>query len=92
MIELVKDKEAEMHLEGRPLVLIPLVFARGVLMGESEDERRWHSATRRGARPRCGPPTPPASTDAWSCCSATVARRSCARSTGPRRRPTSPAA
>jgi DNA-binding transcriptional ArsR family regulator len=39
MIELIKDKEAEMHLEGRPLVLIPLVFARGVLMGESEDER-----------------------------------------------------
>ena len=39
MIELVKDKEAEMHLEGRPLVLIPLVFARGVLMGESEDEQ-----------------------------------------------------
>ena len=29
----------EMHLEGRPLVLIPLVFARGVLMGESEDEQ-----------------------------------------------------
>jgi DNA-binding transcriptional ArsR family regulator len=39
MIELIKDKEAEMHLEGRPLVLIPLVFARGVLMGESEDEQ-----------------------------------------------------
>jgi DNA-binding transcriptional ArsR family regulator len=39
MIELVKDKEAEMHLEGRPLVLIPLVFARGVLMGESENEQ-----------------------------------------------------
>ena len=40
VIELIKDKECDMHLDGRPLVLIPLVFARGVLMGESEDEQR----------------------------------------------------
>jgi DNA-binding transcriptional ArsR family regulator len=39
MIELIKDKQCEMHLDGRPLVLIPLVFARGVLMGESQDEQ-----------------------------------------------------
>ncbi len=39
MIELVKDKQCEMYLDGRPLVLIPLVFARGVLMGESQDEQ-----------------------------------------------------
>jgi DNA-binding transcriptional ArsR family regulator len=38
VIELYKEKEYDMRLEGRPLVLIPLVFARGVLMGESEDE------------------------------------------------------
>ena len=37
-IELIKDKQCTMSLEGRPLVLIPLVFARGVLMGESADE------------------------------------------------------
>src|SRR4029450_1039294 len=39
LIGLAKDRGAEMHLEGRPLVLIPLVFARGVLMGESENEQ-----------------------------------------------------
>jgi DNA-binding transcriptional ArsR family regulator len=39
VIELFKEKEFEMHLEGRPLVLIPLVFARGVLMGVSEGQR-----------------------------------------------------
>ena len=38
IIELFKEKEYDMRLAGRPLVLIPLVFARGVLMGESEDE------------------------------------------------------
>jgi DNA-binding transcriptional ArsR family regulator len=38
VIELYKEKEYDMRLSGRPLVLIPLVFARGVLMGESEDE------------------------------------------------------
>lgn len=39
VIELFKDKDFEMHLDGRPLVLIPLVFARGVLMGVSEGQR-----------------------------------------------------
>ena len=39
VIELYKDKEYDMHLRGRPLVLIPLVFARGVLMGVSETQR-----------------------------------------------------
>ena len=39
VIELYKDKEYDMHLKGRPLVLIPLVFARGVLMGVSERQR-----------------------------------------------------
>ena len=39
VIELYKDKNYEMHLAGRPLVLIPLVFARGVLMGVSEGQR-----------------------------------------------------
>jgi DNA-binding transcriptional ArsR family regulator len=38
VIELFKEKEYDMRLAGRPLVLIPLVFARGVLMGESEDD------------------------------------------------------
>jgi DNA-binding transcriptional ArsR family regulator len=38
VIELYKEKEYDLRLAGRPLVLIPLVFARGVLMGESEDE------------------------------------------------------
>jgi DNA-binding transcriptional ArsR family regulator len=38
IIELWKEKEYDLRLAGRPLVLIPLVFARGVLMGESEDE------------------------------------------------------
>ncbi len=38
IIELYKEKEYDMRLAGRPLVLIPLVFARGVLMGESEDQ------------------------------------------------------
>jgi DNA-binding transcriptional ArsR family regulator len=38
-IELFKEKHFEMHLEGRPLVLMPLVFARGVLMGVSEGQR-----------------------------------------------------
>ena len=39
VIELYKEKNYEMHLAGRPLVLIPLVFARGVLMGVSEGQR-----------------------------------------------------
>jgi DNA-binding transcriptional ArsR family regulator len=39
VIELYKEKEYDMHLEGRPLVLIPLVFTRGVLMGVSEGQR-----------------------------------------------------
>jgi DNA-binding transcriptional ArsR family regulator len=39
VIELYKDKEFDMHLEGRPLVLIPLVFTRSVLMGVSEGQR-----------------------------------------------------
>ena len=38
VIELFKDKEYEMRLEGRVLVLIPLVFS-SVLVGESHDER-----------------------------------------------------
>jgi DNA-binding transcriptional ArsR family regulator len=38
-IELFKDKQFELHLEGRPLVLMPLVFARGVLVGVSESQR-----------------------------------------------------
>jgi hypothetical protein len=38
-IELYQEKNYEMHLEGRPLVLIPLVFARSVLMGVSEGQR-----------------------------------------------------
>jgi DNA-binding transcriptional ArsR family regulator len=38
VIELFKEKEYDLRLEGRPLVLIPLVFARGVIMGESEDD------------------------------------------------------
>jgi DNA-binding transcriptional ArsR family regulator len=38
VIELYKEKNYDMRLAGRPLVLIPLIFARGVLMGESEDE------------------------------------------------------
>jgi DNA-binding transcriptional ArsR family regulator len=38
VIELFKEKEYDMRLEGRPLVLIPLIFARGVLMGESADD------------------------------------------------------
>jgi DNA-binding transcriptional ArsR family regulator len=38
VIELYKEKEYDMRLEGRVLVLIPLVFARGVMMGESEDQ------------------------------------------------------
>jgi hypothetical protein len=38
-IELYKEKNYDMHLEGRPLVLIPLVFARDVLMGVSEGQR-----------------------------------------------------
>jgi DNA-binding transcriptional ArsR family regulator len=38
-LELYKEKDYEMHLEGRPLVLIPLVFARSVLMGVSEGQR-----------------------------------------------------
>jgi DNA-binding transcriptional ArsR family regulator len=38
-IELFKEKHYDMHLEGRPLVLIPLVFARDVLMGVSEGQR-----------------------------------------------------
>jgi DNA-binding transcriptional ArsR family regulator len=37
-IELHKEKQCSLQLGGRPLVLIPLVFARGVLMGESEDD------------------------------------------------------
>jgi hypothetical protein len=36
-IELYKAKDYEMHLEGRPLVLIP--FARDVLMGVPEGQR-----------------------------------------------------
>jgi DNA-binding transcriptional ArsR family regulator len=36
-IELHKEKECNLRLGGRPLVLVPLVFARGVLMGESVD-------------------------------------------------------
>jgi DNA-binding transcriptional ArsR family regulator len=39
IIELYKTKDYEMHLEGRPLVLIPLVFARSVLMGVSDGQR-----------------------------------------------------
>jgi DNA-binding transcriptional ArsR family regulator len=39
MIELYKEKDFDMHLEGRPLILIPLVFTRGVLMGVSEGQR-----------------------------------------------------
>jgi DNA-binding transcriptional ArsR family regulator len=39
VIELVKDKDGEMRLDGRALVLIPLVFTRNWLMGESEDDR-----------------------------------------------------
>jgi DNA-binding transcriptional ArsR family regulator len=39
VIELYKEKNFEMHLEGRPLVLMPLVFARNVLMGVSEGQR-----------------------------------------------------
>ena len=93
MIELVKDKECEMHLEGRPLVLIPLVFARGVLMGESEDEQAVALGYQaRGTAALWTAERRPASTGASSCCSATAARRSCARSTGRRRRPTSPGA
>jgi DNA-binding transcriptional ArsR family regulator len=36
-VELHKDKQGDLRLGGRPLVLVPLVFARGVLMGESVD-------------------------------------------------------
>jgi DNA-binding transcriptional ArsR family regulator len=39
VIELCKDKELELRLDGRPLVLIPLVFARSVLMGASDEQR-----------------------------------------------------
>ena len=91
IIELIKEKEYDMHLEGRPLVLIPLVFARGVLMGESEDERAvaigyqargtaalWTAERGRLRRaPRAAARPRPR-------------RRSCARSTGRRRRPSSP--
>jgi DNA-binding transcriptional ArsR family regulator len=36
VMELDKHKDIELHLEGRPLVLIPLVFARSVLLGNAE--------------------------------------------------------
>jgi DNA-binding transcriptional ArsR family regulator len=39
IIEFLKEKEYDMHLRGRPLVLIPLVFTRSVLMGVSEGQR-----------------------------------------------------
>jgi DNA-binding transcriptional ArsR family regulator len=39
VIEFLKEKEYDMHLRGRPLVLIPLVFTRSVLMGVSEGQR-----------------------------------------------------
>jgi DNA-binding transcriptional ArsR family regulator len=39
IIELYKTNDYEMHLEGRPLVLIPLIFARSVLMGVSDSQR-----------------------------------------------------
>jgi DNA-binding transcriptional ArsR family regulator len=39
VIELYKEKDYDMHLAGRPLVLIPLVFTRSVLMGVSEGQR-----------------------------------------------------
>ena len=56
IIEFLKEKEYDMHLRGRPLVLIPLVFTRGVLMGVSEASKRWRSATRRAAPRSCGRP------------------------------------
>jgi DNA-binding transcriptional ArsR family regulator len=37
-IELIKEKDADLSLGGRPLVLIPLVFAKSVLIGESRYE------------------------------------------------------
>ena len=36
VMELDKHKDIDLHLEGRPLVLIPLVFARSVLLGNAE--------------------------------------------------------
>jgi DNA-binding transcriptional ArsR family regulator len=36
VMELDKHKDVELHLEGRPLVLIPLVFTRSVLLGNAE--------------------------------------------------------
>jgi DNA-binding transcriptional ArsR family regulator len=39
VIELYKDKPRDMLLEGRPLVLVPLVFAGGVLLANQESER-----------------------------------------------------
>ena len=39
VIELFKEKEYDLRVNGRALVLIPLVFSRNVMMGESEDDR-----------------------------------------------------
>jgi DNA-binding transcriptional ArsR family regulator len=36
VMELDKHKDIDMHLQGRPLVLIPLVFTRSVLLGNAE--------------------------------------------------------
>ncbi len=36
VMELRKHADIELHLEGRPLVLIPLVFTRSVLLGNAE--------------------------------------------------------
>ena len=92
VIELHKEKEYDMHLRGRPLVLIPLVFARSVLMGVSEGQRAVAIGYQARGTAELWAPGAAGSTTASTSSSVTAARRCSARSTGPRRRPSSPPA
>ena len=92
VIEFLKEKEYDMHLRGRPLVLIPLVFTRSVLMGVSEGQRSVAIGYQARGTAELWAPRRPSSTTASTSSSATAARRCSARSTGRRRRPSSPGA
>jgi hypothetical protein len=91
MLDVLKGPEhpIDVHLAGRPLVLIPLVYEGGVLVGSPHDGNAIAIGYQAAARRRSGRPMEMPRTSASSCCSDRAAPPCCARSPAPRPRPSS---